>query len=507
LVIRHRQTKENLAGIIQGKSIGGTLADQSMDSELLQWCEEHIEGSALILASSALRCEQSARSIADALHLPLEITPLLAQRGWGDVEGKNVKDLGKMFVKNAFFADTDALPFGAESLREIRERAVMAWVHIKAMDATTVIVITHDEFSNYLVNEIIHEGLFKRSLAFGEAHMVELVNGSVARVMLHQSMKSVSGTYFVLLRDDARDFLMDEVGVRILNNRGIALIETPCQEIIEGIIIGDEPFTDHDLQHYPNLKVVARFGKGIDNVQITRDQKVVVANTPGCNEDAVAEFTMGIILNTARNIFRAVRDPIIMREWIRPITKEKYKTTIGIAGLGVIGQAVAEAAQKMNFPIVGWTFHPERHWDFIRGKAIQMVESPLELCAAADIVTIHTRASRASQGLFGLHELEAMKARKGFLINTARASIVDYEAIAIALKNGWVSGAALDVWPEEPIKSEWLKNLACDPSVIATSHIAGRTETALYKAVSLCAYNIAWVLLGRPELATSVAIE
>ncbi len=224
---------------------------------------------------------------------------------------------------------------------------------------------------------------------------------------------------------------------------------------------------------------MARFGKGIDNVQITRDQKVVVANTPGCNEDAVAEFTMGIILNTARSVFKAMKNDTIMREWIRPVAKEKYHTTIGIAGLGVIGQAVVEIAQKMNFPVLGWTFHPEIHENFIREKAIHMVKSPLELCAAADIVTIHTRASKESLKLFGLQELQAMKVNKGFLINTARASIVDYESIVVALKNGWISGAALDVWPEEPIKSGWLQDLACDPSIIATPHIAGRTETAL----------------------------
>ena len=88
----------------------------------------------------------------------------------------------------------------------------------------------------------------------------------------------------------------------------------------------------------------------------------------------------------------------------------------------------------MGFNVLAWTFHPEKHEDFVKDHHIHMVKSVSELCGAADVVTLHIRGSRDADGLMGIRELEAMKTRRGYLINTARASIVDYKAIKTALR-------------------------------------------------------------------------
>lgn len=517
IVIRHEPTRENNLGIIQGQSIGGTLASKEINPDKVKWCKENIFYPAIIVSSAATRAKKSARCFSEILDIPLYTSHLFIQRGWGDVEGRHIKEIRGRFPKNAFLADTDELSNNAESLREVMQRAHDAWEYLKKFNTQTILLVTHDEFSNYLINEILNEGLFKRPLKFNEAHLIELVNNEPNKVILHANIYPVPIERRVLLRSDSQGFISDKIGLRILRNYGIAVVneknksEKINPHTIEGIIIGDKPFIiDKEVREYPNLKVVARLGKGVDNVRIKRNKKLsglYVTNTPDCNERAVAEFTVALIANLIRDVHNFNREINKGNFSHCAFAKEWRQMKIGIVGLGRIGKEVAIILKDMKFSVYVWTVHPAKHSKFLKKTGIHLVKSPSELCSICDVVSLHVRLTDKTRNLIGIKELEAMKVHCGCLVNTSRSGLLDYKALKVALKKGWICGAALDVWPEEPIESKRLKELSSDPKIIATPHIAGRTKIAINKAISLCGYNIAWVLSGIPEITTSVPLE
>lgn len=512
IIVRHEPTLANRMGVIQGQSVNSALEKSAIDEAKLEWFRSSIVSPAIIVSSSAPRAEESAQLIASLLSLSVVKTPLLRQRCWGEIEGKTIRELGNAFVKNAFLADADKLPSGAEPLAEVMTRVRKVWEFIRGFSQSTILLVTHDEFSNYLINEILGEGLFKRPLSYNEAHIIELSNSSTSSVRLHQTIATIPFSECVLVREDAPTFRMSEdgLGPRILNNRGIRTVyssENVELEQVRGIIIGDKPFTPEDLLRFSNLKVVSRFGKGVNNVLVKPDGNLWIANTPDCNEQAVAEFTVGTILNLSRGISNSARLLSERNLWMSTLQPHWSQVTIGVVGLGTAGRLVVETLSKLGFQLLVWTAHPDKHHDFIDEAKLRLAMSIDELFTSVDVVTLHISANSETRNLVNLERLSLLKRRQGYLINTSRAEVMDYKALKTALKKGWISGAAIDVWPEEPIRSLWLRQLACNPNVIATPHTAGKTKSSVVKAVSLCAYNVAWVLVGRPESACCVSAE
>ncbi|GEM_PF-880709 len=508
IIMRHEPTFENKNGVIQGQSVASSLERAEISPYKVQWCRENIISPAMIICSSLGRSVHSSQLLSGSLSLPIQISPLLIQRSWGNVEGKSVKELGKEFVKNAFVADKEDLPDGAESLSQVRDRILQVWSQILNFEARTILVVTHDEISNYLINEIFKEGLFKRPLNFSEAHLVDLDRcGSVTHASLNSKISPVSYQRKVLLRNDAPTFKFDEVGVRILNNRGISLLEVTedvDRDSVEGMIVGDKLFTEQDLEMYPNLKVVSRFGKGTNNIVIKSREGLWVTNTPGCNEKSVAEFTCILVNDLMRGVGLFSRRLSERNLWKPTVLRDYSTMIIGVVGLGAIGREVVRLLMKTGFPVIGWTFHLEKHAKFIEENRLSMASCIEEICSLSDMVTLHIPATKESNGLMGLEQMKLMQVKRGYIINTSRPEILDYKALKKALKRQWISGAALDVFPEEPIKSLWLRQLVCDPRVISTPHVAGKTTGAIRKAIALCAYNVAWVLNGRPESASCI---
>lgn len=232
-----------------------------------------------------------------------------------------------------------------------------------------------------------------------------------------------------------------------------------------------------------------------------------MTNTPGCNERAVAEFTVALIVNLIRDVHNFNWKVNEGNSSHFTLAKEWRQIKIGIVGLGRIGKEVATILKDMGFSVCAWTAHPKKHNKFLEKTSIRLVKSINKLCSLCDVVSFHVRLTDKTRNIIGIKELEVMKSHSGYLINTSRSGLLDYRALKVALKKGWIKGAALDVWPEEPIKSKWLKKLASDPKIIASPHVAGRTKIAINKAISLCGYNVAWIISGIPEIATCVPLE
>lgn len=228
------------------------------------------------------------------------------------------------------------------------------------------------------------------------------------------------------------------------------------------------------LEHAHKLRVIGRAGVGVDNVDLEPATRkgIAVMNTPGANAVAVAEHTLGLALAMARQIPRA---DLLMHEgkWEKKSLQglELRGKVMGIAGLGRIGMEVAKRARAFGMRVVG-------HDPFVSREIAQEAGIELrsldELLAMSDYVTLHMALTPQTMSLMNAENLRKMK-KGARLINCARGELVDESALAEALRDGHLAGAALDVFVQEPPKGSPLLGMA---NVIATPHIAGSTQEA-----------------------------
>ncbi|MFW2490855.1 D-2-hydroxyacid dehydrogenase [Clostridium chromiireducens] len=226
-----------------------------------------------------------------------------------------------------------------------------------------------------------------------------------------------------------------------------------------------------DAEKGGNLKLAIRAGVGIDNIDIPAAEGVgvTVKNTPAASSDSVAELAIGHMFALAR--FIAVSN-VTMRngEW----NKKKYEgteiagKTLGIVGMGRIGQSLAKKATALGMKVVYFTIegkHDDLAYDFV---------SLEEVLKTSDFISLHVPYDKSAGSLIGKKELELMK-NTAYLINCARGKVVDEAALIEALDNGVIAGAGIDVFEEEPTKNEILVN---HPKVSATPHIGAATKEA-----------------------------
>lgn len=228
------------------------------------------------------------------------------------------------------------------------------------------------------------------------------------------------------------------------------------------------------LEHAPKLRVVGRAGVGVDNVDLDAATRkgIAVMNTPGANAVAVAELTLGMMLSMARLLPRA--DGLMHAgKWEKKALQgtELRGKILGVIGLGKIGLEVARRAKAFGMEIVG-------HDPFVSGSVAKEHGIHLgkleDVYAAADYLTLHVGLTPQTTGMINADSLKKMK--KGVrIVNCARGELVNEGALAQALKQGHVGGAALDVFQEEPLKNSPLTALE---NVILTPHIGGSTHEA-----------------------------
>lgn len=222
-----------------------------------------------------------------------------------------------------------------------------------------------------------------------------------------------------------------------------------------------------------HLQVICRVGVGLDNIDVEHAKKkgIAVYNVPGGNATSVAEHTLTFIFALAKDLFfydRRVREG----DWG---SRHSYRAlelsgkTLGLVGFGAIGQEVARMSLALGMRVL--FFDPFVPCDILPGA--EKVASLLDLLAQSDFVSLHVPLSEATWHLIGREELRHMKP-KAFLINVARGAVVDEEALYEALKEGWIRGAALDVFSEEPPPKD--HPLLSLPNVILTPHVAGLTK-------------------------------
>ncbi len=229
-----------------------------------------------------------------------------------------------------------------------------------------------------------------------------------------------------------------------------------------------------------NLKVISRWGVGYDSIDIAEAtrQGIVVAYTPGMLNEAVADWTWALLLGIARRVPYG-HNSVARGQWENFWGHDVHGKTLGIVGCGRIGQAVARRAAGFDMRVLGY--------DRVQCKEKTNIEfvSFDELLAQSDFVSIHAALTPENRGLIGEAQLRRMKS-SSYLINTARGPLVNDEALTRALKEGWIAGAALDVFTTEPLPMDNPLRTVTTPNLLLAPHQASfARETA--ERVSLAA--------------------
>ncbi|MCA9508296.1 MAG: hydroxyacid dehydrogenase [Myxococcales bacterium] len=291
---------------------------------------------------------------------------------------------------------------------------------------------------------------------------------------------------------------LGEKGLDILKSQTHFKIETALNltkaQLIEKIahfdclLIRSQSDVDKDvIQAGKKLKMIGRAGVGIDNVDIAaaKMHNIAVINTPTGNSISTAEFSFALMIALLRKIVPA-HQHVLSDQWQRSQFKgtELAGKTLGIIGLGNVGRLLAIRAQA--FSMETQAFDPVLDSSLFEHYRVKK-SSLKELLASSDIVSLHCGLNQHTKHLMNQKNISLMK-KHAVLINAARGELVDTQALIAALDSGHLSGAAIDVYEEEPPKKN--DPLVHHPKILSTPHIAASTNEAQSKISLLLAQQV-----------------
>ncbi len=275
----------------------------------------------------------------------------------------------------------------------------------------------------------------------------------------------------------------------LIEQQGANAIEMPSRlfdglEQFDAIVVQFAPIGRKMIEAAGRLKLIGVLRGGIENVdqQAAEERKITILNTPGRNARAVAECTIGLILSEIRNLARSYAE-LRQGNWTRDYPNraeipELCGKTVGLVGFGAIARLVAHYLTAFGSKILAYD-------PFVQGDTgnVEIVDLPT-LLKSSDIVSLHARYSKETHHLIGREQLALMKPN-AVLINTARSGLVDEKALIDCLQKRQITGAALDVFDEEPIPKGH-PILSLDNATI-TPHLAGSTIDAFLNSPKLWA--------------------
>lgn len=246
----------------------------------------------------------------------------------------------------------------------------------------------------------------------------------------------------------------------------------------------------------PHLRLVGVSRAGLENVNVQEASKrgILVFNVKGRNAHAVSDFTVAMMLGEARNIARA-HNSVKAGEWRKTFSNndcipEMHDKVVGLVGFGHIGRLVAKKLSGFDVEVI--VYDPYTSAEAIEEAGCKKVELD-EVLKRGDFISLHARLSDANYHMIGREQLAMMKPTAIF-VNTARAGLVDYDALTEALQQGKIMGAALDVFETEPLPQD--SPLAQMDNVTYTTHIAGTTADALNNSPYLLMADVAKLFNG-----------
>jgi glyoxylate reductase len=267
---------------------------------------------------------------------------------------------------------------------------------------------------------------------------------------------------------------------------------------VAGLFTYGHPIVDGPLlDRLPGLKVVSNFGVGVDHIHLeaAKARRIVVGNTPGAVDGATADLTMAILLAAARNVVIGDRfarskafthfDPSLF------LGAEVHGSTLGIVGMGRVGRQVAKRARGFDMTIL---YHNrKRDLEAERDLGAEHV-SLRDLLSRSHFVSLNVPATAETRHLIGEKELRLMR-RDAFLVNVARGSVVDHDALYLALRDGVIAGAAIDVTEPEPLPRD--HPLLALENLVITPHLGSAAARTRRRMAEMAVENLKAGLEGR----------
>ena len=294
------------------------------------------------------------------------------------------------------------------------------------------------------------------------------------------------GPALELLRSFSTDLVFNSQGKPLSEEELIPLI-ADC----EGFIAGVDFVTRKVIEHAPKLKVISRYGVGVDRVDLeaAKEKGVAVCNTPGVNANAVADLTFAMLLCIARRV------PLLDRktkagEWVRSTGFELYGKTIGILGLGAVGKAVAKRASGFSMKVMAYDPFINREYARANGIAAAGFDDVIK---EADFISLHLPLMDETKNIINEEKMKAMK-KGAVIINAARGGLIDETAAYKLLESGHLGGLGLDAFEAEPPGSSPL--FALD-NVVVTPHTGAHTAEATAAMAEVSVKNLIDVLSGK----------
>ncbi|MBR1559451.1 MAG: phosphoglycerate dehydrogenase [Clostridia bacterium] len=309
----------------------------------------------------------------------------------------------------------------------------------------------------------------------------------------------VSASHFDTLCQDAWKMFTDN-GVKVIFDPARSFpaysseeIEAmPEREDIVAALIGMDDFRDErKYKALPNLKAVAKFGVGVDNIdgELAKQYGVKALNAPGQNSNAVAELTVGFMIDLLRHVVPLHKD-MEKGLWPRFMGSELKGKTVGLLGFGAIARLVAKKLTAFDVKVLAFDLYPNEAAAKELGVTMTTREAVI---TQSDIVSIHIPATPDTHHLFNKETFAAMK-DGAYLVNAARGALVDLDDLADALKSGKIAGAALDAFEVEPLPLD-APILQCE-NIVLTPHTGAETRESYYNVSVTTASDILKVLKG-----------
>ncbi len=305
--------------------------------------------------------------------------------------------------------------------------------------------------------------------------------------------------------------MMDGIGVERLASAGAVhydpkLWQRP-QELADRlknaaalVVRNQTQVTEDLLARAPQLKVIGRLGVGLDNIQVAAAKRrgISVVTAQGANAVAVAEYVFACLLRFTRDL-DAVNQSVRRGEWNRTLGgSELFGKTLGLIGLGDIGQRIALRARCFGMVVIA--YDPWQLATRLASAELGVRLLPVEdVYQSSDFISVHVPLTEATRNLIDATAIARMKAG-AYLINTARGGVVDEGALLHAIHQGRLGGAALDVRLQEPSGED--DPLAAEPKILRTPHIAGLTAEAGVRTAEMVADDVVRVLAGESPLAS-----
>ena len=301
-----------------------------------------------------------------------------------------------------------------------------------------------------------------------------------------RSFRKMQGEHWRVLKDAQCEIVTPPGDQPLKEEEMVALIKD-----VDAALVGLDQVTSRVIQAGARLKVISKHGVGVDNIDVPAATRagIVVTGTPGANQVAVAELTVGLILALTRKI--PYHDTVVKSGgWNRLMGTELAGKTVGIVGLGRIGKEVVLRLKGFRVRFLAYDVYQDSAFAAEHGVRFVSLD---ELLAESDIVTLHAVLTAESRHVIGEKELARMKPT-ACLVNTARGGLIDEEALYHALAENRLAGAAIDAFADEPPKNSSLLQLG--DKIVCAPHMGAQTTETVLRMGLMAAENIVQVLKG-----------